>query len=114
MNFRGIRTIYSRDTKSFLFSPVFYVIAALCTAIWSAIFYKSLSDFISQSFQLSQTGQGLNIHEALFRSHFALINFFTLFFAGAITMKLITEEKRNRTFDADEKQTVIEMGNVCQ
>ncbi len=103
VSFRSIATIVVKDVKAVFVSPLFYVISALCTAIWSLMFFSGLQNFaeLSRRLPIESRGQvsGANIHDQLFKGHISLVNFILIFAVAAITMRLISEEKRNRTFD---------------
>jgi ABC-2 type transport system permease protein len=98
---RGILTIACKDFKNLLKSPMFYVIAGLCTLLWSFSFMRALLDFAEQSRSMMQPGaeSGLNIQRGVFLSHISQINLLFIFVVPAFTMRLLAEEKKARTYD---------------
>ena len=95
-----IKAIALRDFKSLFFSPVFFVVAFFCTAIWGTNFMRAVVQFSFQSSNPMQMGAGnLNIHFGLFVSLISLINIMFIFAIPAITMRLVAEEKSQRSYD---------------
>ncbi len=96
---RGILTIAWRDFRALVTTPLFFIIAGLCSIIWSVWYFNFLFNFAQQSQQMMQMGQGGNIHFQVFGFHISTVNLILLFAIPGITMKLFTEEKRLNTFD---------------
>jgi ABC-2 type transport system permease protein len=98
---RAILTLAGRDLKNLLRSPMFYVIAGLCTLLWSYSFMRNLLDFADQSRMYMQPGMeaGMNIQRSVFLQHISQINLLFIFVVPALTMRLIAEEKKTRTYD---------------
>lgn len=100
---RGILTIAGRDLKNLLTTPLFYVISAMCTVLWSYSYMRSLFTFAERS--RAVTGQmggmeaGINIQNGVFLGHISQINLLFIFVVPALTMRLLSEEKRQRTYD---------------
>lgn len=46
---RAICTLALKDMKSLLTSPLFYIIAGLCTILWSYSYMRNLLAFAEQS-----------------------------------------------------------------
>ncbi len=102
---KNISIIGVKDFKGFLFTPTFYVVAFLCAVIMSWMYPNHLSQFIAngqnQMFQM-QAGmpqQMMNIHYAVFVRHLSLLNLILIFLVPALTMRMIAEEKKLRTYD---------------
>ncbi|MGZ3721827.1 MAG: ABC transporter permease [Bdellovibrionales bacterium] len=98
---RGILTIAGKDLKNLLLSPMFYVIAGLCTLFWSYSYMRAIFDFAESSRSGMQPGveAGMNLQRAIFLTHISQINLLLLFLVPALTMRLFAEEKKMRTFD---------------
>lgn len=101
---RGFLTISKKDLKSFFFSPIFYIVAFFCTVVMSWVFPIQLAQFneMSKNFMLQQQGlppQQLNIHYALFLRQLSYLNLMLIFIVPALTMRLLSEEKKMKTFD---------------
>ena len=98
---RGICTIAWRDFKSTVSSPMFMVVAGLCSVIWSLTYLRALAEFAG-ALQMSQMrGQpaNMNINYQLFLQHISMAHIVFIFIIPAITMRLLSEEKRMRTYD---------------
>lgn len=117
---RGALVIAGKDLRNMFASPLFYVLAGLCSLAWTFLFLLSLQEFSVQSMmQMMQTrgqGEGMNLHFVVFARHISLVNLVMIFAVAAISMRLFTEEKRNRTFDllltAPVTATEIMMGKL--
>jgi ABC-2 type transport system permease protein len=100
---RGLFTILKKDLKSFFVSPVFYIVAFMSTLIMSWMFPIQLNMFNQMAknamFQPGMSGQQMNIHFGLFLRHLSYLNLMLIFIVPALTMRLISEEKKLRTFD---------------
>ena len=99
----GAFIIAGKDLRGLFLSPIFYVVAGISSLAWSAIFYLKLNQFVSDSMtQMVQSGgqsSGLNLHNGVIAVHFSTTNLVLMFTVGALTMRLFTEEKRQRTYD---------------
>lgn len=99
---RGAWVIAGKDLRNMFMSPLFYVVAGICSLIWYLMFVTRISEFIFQTSMQMVQGQGqdgIPLHFFLFFPHLSLVNLIMIFAVAAITMRLFTEEKRNRTFD---------------
>jgi ABC-2 type transport system permease protein len=97
-----IGTLARKDIRSLFMSPLFYIIAGLCTLLWSILYILALRDFAerSQFAMIQSRGEGgPNLHYEIFAKHISLVNFIMIMAAAALTMRLFSEEKRQRTFD---------------
>ena len=93
---------FKKDFRQTVFSPVFFLMAGLCCAIWGFIFPRKLFEFarIAGVSPFAQGGMGgANIYETVFISHLSLTHLLLLFIVPIFTMRLIAEEKKLRTFD---------------
>jgi ABC-2 type transport system permease protein len=98
---KGAWTIAWKDFKSLVTSPMFSLIACLCACIWSFTFMRLLFQFTQQSQMSAMMGQGegLNLHFSVFATHISYINIIFIFAIPALTMRLLAEEKKMRTYD---------------
>ena len=98
---RAILTLAGKDLRNLLTSPLFYVIAGLCSMLWSSIFIRAFFTFAGRSQAFAQSGMegGANIHQQVFLPHINIINLLFVFVVPALTMRLLAEEKRLRTYD---------------
>ncbi len=92
--------LIKRDLKSFFFSPQFYLLAFICTLMWSPIYIYSFGVFLTQIVNmLGGDGEYLTYQSRVLSEFVALINFMLLIIVNSITMRLLAEEKRNHTYE---------------
>ncbi|RME17235.1 MAG: ABC transporter permease [Bdellovibrio sp.] len=99
---RGLVTIAIKDFKQLVAYPLFWMIVTACTAIWSYSYLRSVIVFARMSERaalLQGARPGMNIHYVVFLNYISLVNIIFLFIIPAITMRLIAEEKKLRTYD---------------
>lgn len=98
---RAICTIAWKDLKALLMSPLFFVVAGLCAMLWSYTYMRMLLEFAERSRMFAQPGMdgGPNLQNTVFQQHIGLTNLLFIFVLPALTMRLISEEKRMRTYD---------------
>ncbi|MBX3023193.1 MAG: ABC transporter permease subunit [Bdellovibrionales bacterium] len=98
---RAIFTIAWKDLKALLTNPLFYVIGGMCTVLWSYTYMRSLLEFAERSRMFAQPGMdsGPNIQNTVIMAHISLTNLLFIFVLPALTMRLLAEEKRMRTYD---------------
>ena len=95
----------SKDFKWIIFSPVFFIMLGLCSAIWGFVFPRRLFEFARVAGVPpfaggpGMRGGGYNIYETVFINHLSLTHLLLLFIIPIFTMRLIAEEKKLRTFD---------------
>lgn len=100
---KNILIIAKKDFKSLVLSAPLWVIATLCSAIWSYLYLRDLSSFVQRSAFVG-AGGGLgagsfNIYYEVFAKHISLSNIIFLFLIPAVTMKLLSEEKKQKTYN---------------
>ena len=83
MNFSNVKTIFLKELRSFFNSPVAYIVIVVFLVILGWFFTSNL--FIANISSL--------------RTVFEMTPFLLLFFAPAITMRLISEEKKTGTLE---------------
>lgn len=98
---RGILTLARKDFRSLVTTPLFFVVAGLCTTVWTGMYIRVLKMFadLSRRFAMQRGGEGLNLHFEVFVKHISLVNFFLIIAVPALTMRLFAEEKRMNTYD---------------
>ena len=100
---KGTFVIYKKELASFFMSPLFYFISFLMTMLLSVMFSISLDKFSAASsnpmLALNASGQQQSIHYAVFLPHLSLVNLMLMFLVPALSMRLLAEEKKMRTFD---------------
>src|SRR6202051_1520979 len=99
----GAKIIFKKEIKGLYTSPSFYMIAFLVAVVlsWSYpiqlnLFSQLLPTYVYQK-NLPQTQ--LNIHYGLLLRHLSYLNLMLIFVVPALTMRLLSEEKKLRTFD---------------
>lgn len=101
MFFKQVRVITSRDFYHLVLTPLFFMFSGLSCIFLSYVFPRDLFRFASTYMRPSFGGmdQPRNIHFDVFVSHISYINLILLFCVPILAMKLIAEEKKNRSFD---------------
>lgn len=95
-------TIAWKDFKSLITSPIFLVIASLASCLWSFIYLRQILEFAARSMAGPMMGGqagGQSIHFTVFTSHIWLTNLLFIVVIPALTMRLLAEEKKMRTYD---------------
>lgn len=99
---RGILTIAKKDFLSIVKSPKFFIVAGVCTLFWSFQFVRGFLQFVEQNrggLAMMAGPNQSNIHYTVFMMHLSLVNLICLFAVPALTMSLLSEEKKVRTYD---------------
>lgn len=102
---RAAFVIAEKDLKTYFQSPLFYAVAGVCAIIWSLIFGLGLFQFqdasMNQMIQAAQDGsaEGINFHRTVIGFFASTVNLVMLIASAALSMRLLAEEKRQRTFD---------------
>ena len=100
--FKQTVLIAGKDFKSMFLSPLFFAWAGISFIFLSYIFPRDLFRF-AMSYAMPVFGpnadQGGSIHFDVFIAHISYINLILLFSIPVLGMKLLSEEKQNRTFD---------------
>ncbi len=91
--------IFQKELKSYFTSPLFYFLAFVFTAFLSARFLPSIFSFAERSALPVAMQQGGNIHLSVFMVHLNLVYLIMLFLTPLVTMKLLSEEKKESTMD---------------
>ncbi|OFZ16944.1 MAG: hypothetical protein A2Z20_09585 [Bdellovibrionales bacterium RBG_16_40_8] len=98
---RVVALIGWKDFKQIVSSPIFFLMAALNAVIWSLTFKGFLTNFAQETMRFGMTGQGggPNIIRVVFTPHIQITNLIFIVVLPALTMRLISEEKKLRTYD---------------
>lgn len=100
---KKILTIWMKELKGYIHGPSFYIVSALYTGFLSFSFFMLLRHFAKQSmFFMAQSqgrGEGINLHGVVFTGLISNINLVMLILVPFLTVRLLTEEKKFRTFD---------------
>ena len=100
---RSVFVMAWRDFKSIVTSPTFFMIGFFCTLIWAFSYANILYQFdqlLSQPPQLALQMGPRNIHLNVFGSYLASpVHLVMLLAVPALTMRLLSEEKKQRTYD---------------
>lgn len=95
--------IFKKEIKSFFTQPTLYVILILLSLIFSYVFPIQLKLFAQLANNyVAQQGipqNQLNIHYGVFLRHLSYLNLMFIFIIPAFSMKLLSEEKKMKTFD---------------
>ncbi len=97
---RDIWTITKKELKSFLFSPIAYILTAFFLLVSGFFFYNILAWANDQTMRMMQSGQGLNhinINQMLFEPFFNNMTIILMFLLPMLTMRLFADEKKMRT-----------------
>ncbi len=94
--------IAGKDFCSLITSPVFFMAAAASSLLMSYSYMRNLKDFSESSMMSAMNmggDSGGNIHFTLFMGHISITNLMFVLMTPAITMRLIAEERKLRTYD---------------
>ncbi len=98
---RGVWIICAKELKSLFSSPMFYIVTLMITGLLSLNFFVNLRGFAGQQGMASFNGgeSFANIHMGVFVKHLSVLNLILIFLVPALTMRLLSEERKLRTFD---------------
>jgi ABC-2 type transport system permease protein len=101
--------LLKKEFKSFFFSPLAFILTAVFTFITGLMFFNLLTQFISSlnSLPAHMTAQ-INIVDAVVLRLFGNMNLMLIFVAPLISMKLISEEKKQGSIDLLLKAPIVE------
>jgi len=97
---RNIWTITKKELKSFLYSPIAYILTAFFLLVSGFFFYNILAWANDQTMRMMQSGQGMNrinINQMLFEPFFNNMTIILMFLLPMLTMRLFADEKKMRT-----------------
>ena len=93
--------IAKKDFKTYFISPIGYLVLSSFLLVTGFMFYQRLLFFVRQSFIGSQMGQPITatLNDAIVKPLYGTINLLFLFLIPLITMRLISEEKKQKTME---------------
>jgi ABC-2 type transport system permease protein len=95
-----ITAMFVKESKTYLRSPWFYLIAALASAIASWIFIIQAGQYQMRSLGVMRSGMAVpTLHEAVIANYVGVLHFCLFLFLPALTARLIAEEKKLKSFD---------------
>jgi ABC-2 type transport system permease protein len=97
---RAVITIAAKELRSYLVSPIAWVVATVFLAVTGLLFYNIVTWYSMQSMQMMQTqgaGGQMNVNRMVFAPtlHNAAVTLLLL--VPIVTMRLLAEEKKSRT-----------------
>ena len=101
---KGAWVIAGKDLRGMFWSPLFWVVAGLCSITWTFLYISSVQEFAAQSMMQMMARQGAegggpSLHFVVFARHISVTNLIMIFAISALTMRLFSEEKRSRSYD---------------
>ncbi len=97
---RGTFTIYKKELKSYLYSPIAYVLVGVFLLLSGFFFYNLMWWFNSQSLTMARNpyyAKQLNINRFVFEPFFHNASIVLLLILPLLTMKLFSEERKSGT-----------------
>jgi len=97
---KSIWTITKKELKSFLYSPIAYILTAFFLLVSGFFFYNILAWANDQTMRMMQSGYGMNrinINQMLFEPFFNNMTIILMFLLPMLTMRLFADEKKMRT-----------------
>lgn len=91
--------IFKKELKVYFSSPLFYILAFVLTLFLSARFLPSVYKFAETASRPETLGSSANIHINVFMVHLNLVYLLMLFLTPLLTMRLFSEEKKEKTID---------------
>lgn len=89
-----------RDFKSLLQMPMLYLILGLCSVMMSFFYMRNIFMFAARSrMVVPSMGEGPNLQMDIFAQHISLVHLLLLLVTPVLTMRLLSEEKKMRTYD---------------
>src|SRR5271170_1004027 len=98
---RNIRTICSKELRSYFVSPIAYLLLTMFALIFGFFFWNALGYFVIAGLEMQLSGQNfpMNVNEQIIRPLLSNASVVGLFFIPMITMRLFAEEKRSGTIE---------------
>ncbi|MFH2108021.1 MAG: ABC transporter permease subunit [Chrysiogenia bacterium] len=97
---KNIWTITKKELKSFLYSPIAYILTSFFLLVSGFFFYNILAWANDQTMRMMQSGYGMNrinINQMLFEPFFNNMTIILMFLLPMLTMRLFADEKKMRT-----------------
>jgi ABC-2 type transport system permease protein len=96
----AVMTIAAKELRSYLFSPIAWVVATVFLAVTGLLFYNIVTWYSMQSMQMMQTqgvGGQMNVNRMVFAPTFHNAAVTLLLLVPIVTMRLLAEEKKSGT-----------------
>ncbi len=97
---RSVWIIAKKELKTYLYSPIAYILTAFFLLVSGFFFYSILSWANEQTLRLQQSGYAIdrvNINQMLFEPFFNNMTVILMFLLPLLTMRLFADEKKMRT-----------------
>ena len=97
---RSVWIIAKKELKTYLYSPIAYILTAFFLLVSGFFFYNILAWANDQTQRMMQSGYGverLNINQMLFQPFFNNMTIILMFLLPMLTMRLFADEKKTRT-----------------
>src|SRR3989449_8491643 len=98
---RNIWIICRKELRSYVVSPIAYLLLTMFAVIFGFFFWNSLGYFVIRTMEAQMSGQTfpVNINEDVIRPLLSNVSVIGLFLIPMITMRLFAEEKRTGTIE---------------
>lgn len=98
---RSIRGLVNKELRLYFTTPVAYAVMALFTTITGFFFYNLFATFdrAQLMYRLRARKVVLNLNDFVFANTFRTFGVVLLFLVPILTMRLLAEEKKNRTYE---------------
>jgi ABC-2 type transport system permease protein len=96
---RVIFVIAWRDCKTLLLTPMMHLILGFCTVMLSFFYMRNIFYFASRSRMIVPGQEGPSLQLEIFAQHISLVHLLLLLVTPVLTMRLLAEEKRMKTYD---------------
>jgi ABC-2 type transport system permease protein len=97
---KSIWIISKKELKTFLYSPIAYILTAFFLLVSGFFFYNILAWANDYTMRMMQSGYGMervNINQMLFEPFFNNMTIILMFLLPLLTMRLFADEKKMRT-----------------
>lgn len=97
-----VQAIIAKELRSYFVSPIVYVVGAVFLLTFGFLAYLYIVFTGAQAIQLMQMQGGtaqINLNDLVFRNLFASMRFVLLLILPILTMRLLAEERKLRTFE---------------
>jgi len=94
-----IYSIFKKEMKLFIVTPMFMIIVPSFVALCNFSFYLSVLDYLKLTTAPDQTVMGLHVWDFIFPSLFSKILYIFSIVIPVLTMRMVAEEKKTYTFD---------------
>lgn len=102
MSSRTIWTLFAKEFRLYFTTPIVYAIMMLFTMLAGYFFYGWFSTFLQYSIRsmaMRMPPAQLNLNDFVFMRTFNVLGVILLFMVPLLTMRLLAEEKKNKTYE---------------